>query len=238
MAALVFDALEDRIVQAGVSNCVLFAGAPKKAVKGEGGAITEANFGVVWNGITTINDSPEGGEANTQYADNIEYIALRGPEKFNGSISAFTYPVELNPSMGIKEVNGVEVYQQNKDPFNFCYISQVANGVEGLDYGEKLHIVYNATCDPVEEEHATINDSPEGAELSWDFSTIALAITAKDANGKTLKPTAHLTITKTEANKAKYEALKAVLYGTDGEGENPGVDSYLLMPDEVIEMMK
>lgn len=227
MAQLVFDAIDERIVESGVSKCVLFAGPPKKST-GAGG--TGGVKGVAWNGITSANESPEGGDANDQFADNMKYISLRGSESVNGTVESLTYPLELEPCIGNVIHNGVVIGQQPKKPFSFCYITQVGNPEEGLDYSEKLHIIYNATCDPVEKAYETINDSPEAMTFSFAYKTVPLALTTQ-VNGKTLKPTAILTITKTTENATKYQKVIDALYG------NSTNDSYLLMPDEVLTMM-
>ena len=66
MAKLVFDEVGKRFYETGVSKGVLF-------VQDETtGAYPE---GVAWNGITAVNESPSGAEANDQYADNMKCLS-------------------------------------------------------------------------------------------------------------------------------------------------------------------
>lgn len=221
MAKLVFDQIGEHYFETGVSKGVLFPGSPKNTIKG-----------VPWNGLTKWDVSPDGGDANDQYADNIKYLSLRAAENVNGSIECFTYPDEFNACMGYKDGgSGGFFAQQKKEPFSGCYITQVGNDEEGTDFSEKLHIVWNATCDPVEKSYETINDSPEAMTLSYEYQTVPMPVSEAG-----YKPTAYFEITKTEENKAKYQALIDALYGTDGTGT--GNDSHLLLPDDVIAILK
>ncbi len=219
MAKLVFDQIGEHFFETGVKNGVLFAGLPASNIAG-----------VPWNGLTKVDVSPDGGDANDQYADNIKYLSLRAAENVNGSIECFTYPDEFNACMGYKDAGGGGFFaQQKKSPFSFCYITQVGNDEDGADFSEKLHIVWNATCDPVEKSYETINDSPEAMTLSYEYQTVPMPVTAEG-----YKPTAYFEMTKTEANATKYNSLIAALYGTDASGNNQGTDSHLLLPDDVI----
>lgn len=220
---LLFDQIGERYFEAGVSKAVLFPGAPANNVAG-----------VAWNGMTKINLTPDGGDANDQYADNIKYLSLRAPENTNGTIECFTVPPEFYPCMGYKGPGaGGYFSQQRKSPFSFAYISQAGNDTDGVDYSEKLHIVWNATCDPVEKDYETINESPEALTLSYAFKTVPMPIAAEG-----FKPTAHFEITKTSENESAYNDLIDALYGTDASGNDPGTDSHLLLPDDVIDILE
>lgn len=223
---LVFDKIGERFFETGVRNGVLFPGAPANNIKG-----------VAWNGLTKSDVSPDGGDANDQYADNIKYLSLRAPENTNGTIEAFTVPEEFYPCMGSKEAASKGGYfaQQKKSPFSYCWISQVGNDVDGVDYSEKLHIIWNATVDPVQKTYDTINENPEAMTLSFAFKTVPMPIAEEG-----FKPSAHFEIAKTEENKAAYQALIDALYGTDPEagGNGTGTDSHLLLPDDVIGILK
>ena len=102
--------------------------------------------GTVWNGLTSISESPDGGDAQDFYADNIKYGSLRGTENFGGTIECYTYPDEWKQCDGRKElVPGVTVAQQNRKAFGLSYRSLIGNDTELLDYGYTIHLVYNAT---------------------------------------------------------------------------------------------
>ncbi len=169
--------------------------------------------GVAWNGITAVNESPEGGDAQDFYADNIKYGSLRGAENFNGTIECYTYPDEWKACDGRKElVPGATIAQQNRKAFGLSYRSLLGNDTEGLDLGYILHLVYNATASPSEKSRSTINESPEAQTFSYEFQTTPVSVTAVE----NAKATSHIEIDSTKVTEAQLTAIEAVLYGTVG----------------------
>ena len=65
MAKLEWDKTGEKFYETGVQDGVLYPFAD--------GAYTT---GVAWNGLTSVNQSPEGAEATKLYADNREYLNL------------------------------------------------------------------------------------------------------------------------------------------------------------------
>lgn len=237
MARLLFDQVGEHKFEAGVSEGVLFT------YNG-----TTANTGVAWNGLTSVADSPDGGDANDQWADNIKYLSLRGTENRNGTIEAFTYPEEFNACMGNVGANGAYFAGQSKKPFSFAYKTKVGNDVDGIDASEKLHIVYNATVSPTEKTYETINDSPEALTFSWEYTTTPLAVNVTAAQKTALedsdyaelaklKNVAVFEIEKTTASEDIYAAIEASIYGTDASGNDQGTDSTLLTPNQLIALI-
>lgn len=232
MSKIVWDKAGERLYEIGLDHGVCY-------VQDNVGAYQS---GVAWNGLTSVSESPEGGESNKQYADNIEYLNIRSKEEFKGTIEAYTYPKEFEVCDGIIEpVPGLKFGQQSRRPFGFSYRTKIGNDIEGTDYAYQLHLVYGCSVSPSEKSRETENDSPEPITLSWEFDTIPVAVTTK-VNGKELKPVAHIVINSTdytaEEAKAKLTALEDILYGTDGEGNAEGTAPRLPLPDEVIQMLK
>ena len=167
--------------------------------------------GVVWNGITAVNESPEGGDAQDFYADNIKYGSLRGAENFNGTIECYTYPDEWKACDGRKElVPGVTVAQQNRKAFGLSYRSLIGNDTELLDYGYTIHLVYNASASPSEKSRQTVNESPEAQTFSYEFKTTPVPVSVIE----NAKATSHIEIDSTKVTKAQLDAIEAILYGT------------------------
>lgn len=232
MSKIVWDKAGERLYEIGLDHGVCY-------VQDTVGAYQS---GVAWNGLTSVSESPEGGESNKQYADNIEYLNIRSKEEFKGTIEAYTYPKEFEVCDGVIEpVPGLKFGQQSRRPFGFSYRTKIGNDIEGTDYAYQLHLVYGCSVSPSEKNRETENDSPEPITLSWEFDTIPVAVKTK-VNGKELKPVAHIVINSTdytaEAAKAKLTALEDILYGTDGEGNAEGTAPRLPLPDEVIQMLK
>lgn len=217
MSKLIWDKVGERYFETGVDHGVLYP-------MGDKGAYDK---GVAWSGLTSVTESPSGAEANPQYADNIKYLNLISAEDFGGSIEAFYYPDEWKECDGSKEVvPGVTVGQQTRKTFGLAYRTKLGNDTAGQDYGYKLHLVYGAVATPSERAYATVNDSPEAATFSWEFSTTPVEV---GIDG--VKPTACLTIDSTKTDKEKMKKLEDILYGdTENEPRLP-------LPKEVIELI-
>lgn len=214
MAKLTWDATGEKLFEAGVDHGVLYP-------VGENGTYPK---GVVWNGLITISESPEGGDENAFYADNIKYGVLRGTEDFGGSIEAYTYPDEWEACDGSATlVTGAVVSQQTRKAFGLSYRTLIGNDVDGLEHGYKLHLVYGATASPSEKSRETINDSPDASSMSWDFTTVPVNVTG-------FKPTSHIIVDSTKATATGLAALENALYGSD---EGQGSEARLPLPDEV-----
>lgn len=202
--------------------------------------------GVVWNGITEIQLSPDGAEATDLWADNMKYLTLYSAENFGYTINAFYSPVEFDQCDGMAApVAGVTLGQQVRKSFGFSYRSGVTNDTEGEDYGYVIHLIYNSKAKPSEQTDSTKSDSPNSDALSWECSTTPVAVNRTDANGKEYKPTAHIKIDSTQVDPAKLKAFEDILYGTDevkASGETstakPATASKLLSPGEVIDFFK
>lgn len=216
MSKLKWDQIGERLYETGVDKVVLF---PMEST-GQYGA------GVAWNGISAVNESPSGAEPTALYANNGKYINLISNEDFAATIEAFMYPDEFEECDGSKEIApGVVIGQQKRKVFGLSYRTLLGNDVDGNDHGYKLHIVYGCLAAPSENNHSTVNDSPEAGTMSWSVSTTPVEVA--DA-----KPTATVTIDSTKADKAKLKKLEDMLYGTDE------VESKLPLPAEVISVMK
>jgi len=212
MTVLTWDNVGDRRYETGIDHGVLY----------QLDALGEYVDGVPWNGLTTVTESPSGAESNKQYADNIVYVNLISAEEFGGTIEAFTYPDEFGQNDGTSEpAPGVAVGQQGRRPFGLAYRTLMGNDVEGQDHGYKLHMVYGAQASPSEKAYATVNDSPEAASLSWEFTTTPISVTGR-------KPTSILTVDSTKSDPADLQALEDILFGTVAD------DARLPSPDEVI----
>lgn len=211
---LVWDAVGDKRYERGVSKGVLFP------TKSDG----LYDVGVAWNGLTNVNESPDGGEATDMWADNIKYGTLRSVENHKGSIEAYTYPDEFAECDGNAEpVPGLRLGQQTRKPFGLSYRTEIGSD-SNPELGYKIHLVYGATASPSEKTHETVNDSSDISPISWDYETVPVAVDG-------YKPVAHLEIDSTKVDPTKLAQLEAKLYGSESE------DPKLPMPAEVISML-
>ena len=228
MSKLKWDQVGERIAETGVDQGVLYPFAS-----------TTFGDGVPWNGLTSVNEAPTGGEPSPFYADNQKYLELMSEEEFAASIGCYTYPDEFKACVGETEmVTGVTIGQQTHKMFGFSYRTKIIYDTNGMDHGFKIHLVYNALAGVTSRDHTTMNDSPELEEISYDITTTKVPVTGG-------KPTSHLVIDSTKftvATQAKLQAIMDALYGKDavvgtgtpGAPQFPAVEAKLLMPDEVM----
>lgn len=220
MPKIVWDAVGEKKYEGGVDHVALY---PLNNTTGE------YTPGVPWNGVTSVSETPDGAEPESQYADNIKYLTILSAEELNGSIEAFTYPKEWAICDGSVELTpGVTIGQQARKTFGLTYRTKIGNDIDGQNHGYKLHLLYGAVASPSERTYETFNESPEAMTMSWDYTTTPVPVTGHS-------PTALLTIDSTLVDEAKMAALEEILYGKDPttEGGDDGVAARLPLPDEV-----
>ena len=222
MSLITFDNTGDKKFEAGVDHCVLYP-------------LTNGayNHGVAWNGITGITESPEGGDAQDFYADNIKYGSLRGAENFGGTIECYTYPDEWKGCDGRADLaDGVTFSQQSRKIFGLSYRTLIGSDTMELGAGYILHIIYGCTASPSSKSRSTVNESPEAGTMSYEFKTTPVNV-SKIANAKA---TSHIEIDSTKVSSKVLVAIEAALYGKDGEvsynpaspsgSENPATEGW------------
>lgn len=223
--AIEWDGTGERFYENGVDRGVLF----RKEADGSG-----YEKGVVWNGLTAVNESHEGGDKNDIFADNIKYLSLTSQERFSGTIEAYTYPEEFEACDGSAMVaDGVFASQQLRRPFGFSYRTMIGNDL-GQEY-YKIHIVWNATAEASDKDNATQTDSPDAKTFSWSFSTDPVTITQISG----VKPTAHFVIDSRYIPSEKLTIIENKLYGTAATTDpaSSAVDPALPTPDWIIEQV-
>ena len=202
MSLITFDNTGDKKFEAGVDHCVLYP-------------LTNGayNHGVAWNGITGITESPEGGDAQDFYADNIKYGSLRGAENFGGTIECYTYPDEWKGCDGRADLaDGVTFSQQSRKIFGLSYRTLIGSDTMELGAGYILHIIYGCTASPSSKSRSTGNESPEAGTMSYEFKTTPVNV-SKIANANA---TSHIEIDSTKVSSKVLAAIEAALYGKDG----------------------
>ena len=210
MAVLTWDQTGEKLYETGVQKGVLYP--MDGAVYGKG---------VAWNGLTAVNETPSGAESTKLYADDIKYLDIRSAEEFGATIEAYSSPEEFDACDGTAELAaGVNIGQQNRKGFGFCYRSTIGNDTEYNNYGYKLHIIYGLTASPSERSYSTVNDSPEAATLSWEVSSTPVNVAG-------FKPTSIITINSKKINPQALKEIEDALYGT------VEVEPKILLPDEI-----
>lgn len=220
MAKLKWDETGKRLYETGTKMGVLYP-------QNEDGTYPK---GVAWNGLMSVTESPSGAEASALYADDAKYLELYSNEEFGFTIGAYTYPDEFAECDGSAELApGVGIGQQPRKAFGLSYRTIIGNDTKGSDYGYKLHLVYGAKASPSERSYASVNDSPEALELSWECTTTPVPVTGH-------KPSAHIEIDSTKIDEKKLTKIEEMLYGKDGE-TGTGTEPKLPLPDEIIQIL-
>lgn len=194
MAKVVWDRVGERLFQTGIDQGVLYP---------------QGQNGVAWNGLTSVNESPTGGEAKPFYVDGYKYMNKPTREEFEGSIEAFTYPNEFEACDGTKSLGrGLSLGQQRRKSFGLSYRTKIGNDVSGLDHGYKLHLVYNATAVPSSKAFSAIGANTEPVVFSWSFSTKPIRVAGH-------RPVPHMTIDSTITQRSLLIAIEDILYGSE-----------------------
>lgn len=214
MSKMIWDQTGARLYETGIEQVALF-----KQVEGAYPA------GVPWNGITALNLTPSGAESTPLYANDRKYLTLMSVEELGGTIEAYTYPDEWMECDGSAELApGIYVGQQSRVPFGLAAKTLIGNDTELTKHGYKLHLIYGGLASPSEQAHSTINDSPEAATLSWEFSTTPVPVTGHES-------TSYICIDSTKVDAAKLAALEAIIYGSED------AEARLPLPDEIATLM-
>lgn len=144
-------------------------------------------------------------------------------EDWKGTITAYTFPKEFEKCDGYAELTeGVTIGQQDREIFGFSYQTRIGNDTEGNEKGYKIHCVYGCIASPSEKAYATINDSPEAVEFSWDVNATPVEVPGH-------KPTATLIIDSTKVSEKALKAVEDLLYGSESDGT-----AKLPLPSEIL----
>lgn len=234
MAKIKWDGAGEHFYEGGISQGVLYV--MKDTITPTTGTLKGDEYydtGKPWNGLVTVSETPEGGDATSVYADNIKYLTLIGAQTFSGSLECYTYPEDFNPCIGEAQTIGSGVFagQQDRKKFAFCYRTEIGNDTSNKA-GYKLHIVYGCYAGAPSRDYNTINDSPEANTMSFDFSADPVTDPYVDSSKPTFS-TAIVTIDSTVVSSTKMALIEAKLYGTDTEGSTTGTEPVLLFPNEI-----
>lgn len=188
------------------------------------GVLYVNNEGVAWNGLTTISESPTGGDPKPYYMDGIKYLNIAGSEEYAATLEALTAPAEFGPCDGTQSLNkGLFVTQQPRKAFGLSYRTLVGNDLQAQNLGYKIHLVYNALAAPTERSYTSFGASTDPTSLSWSLTTLPPSLTG-------MKPTAHFVIDSRSTPKMLLKAIEDILYGSDAaDARMPLVSELLTM---------
>lgn len=218
MSRLTWDATGTREYNLGVSHGVLFP------INTSGHHET----GVPWNGLTGVDENPDGGDVNDIWADNIKYATFQTAENQKGTITALMFPPEFYPCLGMvtpEDAPGLAFSGQAHKAFSFVYRTELGTDVNEAA-GYVLHFVYNCKVQPSSKSHSTKNENPDPEEMSWDYSATPVNVTGVTG----VETTASFEIKSTLFTSNQMKAVEDLIYGKNAEGGNDATDPEL--PDD------
>jgi hypothetical protein len=206
MARLEWDKVGERFFETGVDRGVLYL---------------PSGVGVPWNGLSQVTEN-KSREVKSYYLDGVKYLDHFVPGAYAAQLQAFTYPDELDMLLGNTEfAPGVVLHDQQAKPFSLSYRTRLGNDLEGVEYGYRLHIVYNVTASPSGGAMVTLGDRQEASAFTWDLTAVPSQMFG-------IRPTAHVSLVSTAIDELLLGQLEDALYGSVGLGA--------LLPD-FIELM-
>jgi len=206
--AIQWDKIGDRRFEAGVDRGVLYL--PDKAV--------------AWSGLTGIEESPSI-DSKSFYQDGIKYLDVKVLSEYSATLRALTYPDEFDQVMGIAaDGQGLFIHDQRVRPFSLCYRTRIGNDVAGIDFGYRLHILYDLMAVPNSAAFGTVESNVDPVEFSWALSSTPQALPG-------YRPTAHLSIKSTDIDAGYLEYVESILYG------NELADAYLPTMAEMFDLI-
>lgn len=197
MSRIIWNDSGKRLFEDGVDRAVLYP---------DGGA----GLGVPWNGLVSVDESPTGGESTPLHFDGLKYLDQVSGQDYRGTIEAFTYPdefifldgnVELAPGL-------YATLQPRQMTFGLCYRTTLGNDIKGVNFGYKIHLIYNAMAEPSTKTYKTRTNVAAPDTFKWTINAVAPAAT-------TYKPTAHFIVDSRFISQEKLLELENLLYGSD-----------------------
>lgn len=202
MARLIWGDEKKRLYESGVDRGVLYV--PNKPA-------------VVWDGLVSVAESLEGGDAKPHYIDGRNYQNTFDQTSYEATITAFSAPKEFDECDGRVEIfPGYYALQQRRKTFALAYRSMLG----GVDNAYRIHILYSLLASPGKRGYKSVDGQGAVETMTWPVTgifTIApnLIISSK------------FTLDSREVPAAKMATIENALYGT--VSTNPR----LIYPDEM-----
>lgn len=195
MTRLVWDQPGDRRFQSGCDRGVLYLP--------DGSSVS-------WNGITSVSEDFSDVGLQEYYLDGVKYLNRRSTGDYSGTLKALTYPNEFFPFDGVSQIDpGVFATNQSvKSTFGLSYRTKIGNDLVGLDFGYKLHLLYNLTAVPDSQSFSSQSSVTSPEEFSWKLSGVPIVI-------ESMRPTVHVVIDSSRLPAGYLEGFENSIYGSD-----------------------
>lgn len=193
MSAIVWDKIDERNYEAGISKGVFYK---------------EDGYGVVWNGLTAVEESLDT-EVEAVYFDGAKFNDIVTVGDFRATLRAFTYPDEFLFYEGvIEDQSGFYVTGQQPGRFGLSYQTQIGDAIGGLEVGYKIHILYNLTAVPSDRAYQTMSLDTEPLEFEWSISSVPEEIS-------NFRQTSHVILDSRKLDPDMFSDVQDILYGSE-----------------------
>lgn len=171
--------------------------------------------GVAWNGLIAVNE--EGSPApEARYFDGVRYDNQNPSSPFAGTLSAYTYPDELEAYIGTKDF----FTAQPSRPFGLSYRTNT-----------EIHLVYGTMLAPAPRSYESVSEQSNPVAFQWAFTTLPQKIPGG-------KPSSHIVILVDDVPPDVMTQLENALYGDDEDDPRlPGVDEIGEMYDFIATLL-
>ena len=164
--------------------------------------------GTSWNGLTSVEENVVN-EVQPVYFDGTKFNDIVTLGDFSAVLKAWTYPDEFLPYEGIlEEQAGFFVADQPISRFGLSYQTKIGNDLEGLEYGYKIHVLYNLTANPSARTYESISSEPHPHEFEWNITGIPEYI-------ENYRATVHIILDSTKLDPWLLEDIESILYGDE-----------------------
>lgn len=200
MSQLAWDKVDERPYASGVDRGVLFL---------------SNGLGVVWNGITGVDEDLGTGTSQPLYFDGVKYTDLQQTAEPYFTLKAITYPDEFAEYEGyVENEQAVFLDAQGSSRFGLSYRVKSGNGY-------RIHLWYNllAVSDSKNNPSTTQNISPN--IFTWTISGVPYEIFG-------FQPTEHFIFDTNDLDPVLVRYIESLLYG-DSE-----TDSAIPVLDELL----
>jgi hypothetical protein len=199
MPKLEWDKIQERVYETGLDRGVLYLpSAPR-----------DYDHGVVWNGLTSVDEDFSTDVTRPHYFDGVKYLDSAQSGDFAAKLNAYTYPDEFLEFEGIGSLgNGLFADDQNQKVFGLSYRTRVGNAVDGVDHGYKIHLLYNLTAIEDTVNYQNGSNLSEPLTFKWIIRGVPETI-------NNYRPTAHAIVDSRFLPRDLLKTIEDIIYGTD-----------------------
>lgn len=189
----------------------------------------EYTNGVAWNGLISVGINAEGSGAfeGKLHRRGIKEGIEQGYTEYVGKLSCYTYPDEFEPCTGYVEIiPGMYMSQQDRPLFGLSYRTMLGNDIEGVEFGYRIHLVYNCLVTEDSHDSSTIGEDAQAAEMNYSFETFPVETELME------NPSSEVVFDSRKLTAEQLTTLEDILYGTEES------EPRLPYPDELVEILK